>query len=81
MVKVIAPGRRAGSVLIPASKSIAHRQLIAAALSGVEAPAIRGESKDTLATRNCLKAMLAGDRSGRAARAGRRCGSWSRSPA
>lgn len=61
MVKVIAPGRRAGSVLIPASKSIAHRQLIAAALSGVEAPAIRGESKDTLATRNCLKAMLAGD--------------------
>ena len=61
MVKVIEPGRRTGSVLIPSSKSIAHRQLIAAALSGVEAPAIRGESKDTLATRNCLRAMLAGD--------------------
>ncbi|MGN0833596.1 MAG: 3-phosphoshikimate 1-carboxyvinyltransferase [Kiritimatiellia bacterium] len=61
MVKVIEPGRRTGSVLIPSSKSIAHRQLIAAALSGVEAPTIRGESKDTLATRNCLQAMLAGD--------------------
>lgn len=61
MVKVIEPGRRTGSVLVPSSKSIAHRQLIAAALSGVAAPSIRGESRDTLATRNCLQAMLAGD--------------------
>ena len=61
MVKVIEPGRRAGSVLIPSSKSIAHRELIAAALSGSEPPVIRGESKDTLATRNCLKAMMSGD--------------------
>ena len=61
MVKVIEPGRRLGTVTVPSSKSIAHRELIAAALSGVEPPVIRGESKDTLATRNCLKAMMAGD--------------------
>ena len=47
--------------MVPSSKSIAHRELIAAALSGVEPPVIRGESKDTLATRNCLKAMMSGD--------------------
>ena len=62
MVKVIQPGRRTGSVVIPSSKSIAHRELIAAALSGGKPPIIRGESKDTLATRNCLKAMMSGDR-------------------
>ena len=61
MVKVIEPGRRHGTVTVPSSKSIAHRELIAAALSGVEPPLIRGESKDTLATRNCLKAMMSGD--------------------
>ena len=61
MVKVIRPGRRRGSVTVPSSKSIAHRELIAAVLSGVEPPVIRGESKDTLATRSCLKAMMSGD--------------------
>ena len=61
MTKVIQPGRRKGTVTVPSSKSIAHRELIAAALSGVEPPVIRGESKDTLATRNCLKAMMFGD--------------------
>ena len=61
MTKVIQPGRRCGTVTVPSSKSIAHRELIAAALSGAEPPIIRGESKDTLATRNCLKAMLSGD--------------------
>ena len=61
MVKVIEPGRRRGTVIVPSSKSIAHRELIAAALSGVEPPIIRGESKDTLATRNCLRAMMAGE--------------------
>ena len=61
MTKVIPPGKRSGVVTVPSSKSIAHRELIAAALSGVEPPVIRGESKDTLATRNCLKAMMAGD--------------------
>ena len=61
MTKIIEPGRRSGAVLIPSSKSIAHREIIAAALSGVAPPVIRGESKDTLATRNCLKAMMAGE--------------------
>lgn len=61
MTKVIQPGRRCGTVTVPSSKSITHRELIAAALSGAEPPLIRGESKDTLATRNCLKAMMAGD--------------------
>lgn len=61
MTKVIQPGRRCGTVTVPSSKSIAHRELIAAALSGAKPPLIRGESKDTLATRNCLKAMMAGD--------------------
>ena len=61
MVKIIQPGRRKGTVTVPSSKSIAHRELIAAALSGAEPPVIRGESKDTLATRNCLKAMMSGE--------------------
>ena len=61
MMKVIQPGRRCGTVTVPSSKSIAHRELIAAALSGAEPPVIRGESKDTLATRNCLKAMMSGE--------------------
>ena len=46
---------------VPSSKSIAHRELIAAALSGAEPPVIRGESKDTLATRACLRAMMSGE--------------------
>ena len=62
MTKIIQPGRRKGTVTVPSSKSIAHRELIAAALSGVEPPLIRDESKDTLATRNCLKAMMSGER-------------------
>ena len=61
MTKIIQPGKRLGTVTVPSSKSIAHRELIAAALSGAEPPIIRGESKDTLATRNCLKAMMSGD--------------------
>ena len=61
VTKVIQPGRRHGMVTVPSSKSIAHRELIAAALSGVEPPVIRGESKDTQATRNCLRAMMSGD--------------------
>ena len=61
MTKIIQPGRRKGAVIVPSSKSIAHRELIAAALSGAEPPVIRGESKDTRATRNCLKAMMSGE--------------------
>ena len=59
--KVIPCGARRGRVTVPSSKSIAHRELIAAILSGVEEPAIRGESKDTQATRRCLRAMMTGE--------------------
>jgi len=59
--RTILPGPRRGEVTIPSSKSIAHRALIAAALSGAEPPVIRGESKDTQATRNCLRAMMSGE--------------------
>lgn len=58
--KVIPPGPRSGRVTVPSSKSIAHRELIAAALSGVAEPVIRGESRDTEATRRCLKEMMSG---------------------
>ena len=60
--RMLLPGKRRGSVVVPSSKSIAHRELIAAALSGVEPPVIRGESNDTCATRECLRAMMAGER-------------------
>ena len=59
--RVILPGPRRGCVTVPSSKSIAHRELIAAALSGVDEPVIRGESRDTEATRRCLKAMMSGE--------------------
>ena len=61
MTRILAPGRRRGEVTVPSSKSIAHRELVAAALSGVEPPSIRGESNDTRATRACLAAMMAGE--------------------
>ena len=60
--RIILPGARHGRVTVPSSKSIAHRELIAAALSGVAEPVIRGESRDTEATRKCLKAMMSGGR-------------------
>ena len=59
--RTILPGKRRGRVSVPSSKSLAHRELIAAALSGVEEPIIRGESRDIEATRSCLKAMMAGE--------------------
>ena len=59
--RIILPGARHGRVTVPSSKSIAHRELIAAALSGVDEPKIRGLSKDIEATRNCLKAMMSGE--------------------
>ena len=58
--KTIPPGERRGRVTVPSSKSVAHRELIAAILSGVDEPVIRGESRDTEATRRCLKAMMSG---------------------
>jgi 3-phosphoshikimate 1-carboxyvinyltransferase len=58
--KLIKPGVREGCVLVPSSKSIAHREIIAAFLSSVQEPVVRGESNDTLATKACLKAMKSG---------------------
>ena len=57
----ILPGRRKGSVRVPSSKSLAHRELIASVLSGVDEPVICGESRDIAATRNCLRAMISGE--------------------
>ena len=59
--KTIPSGSRRGRVIVPSSKSIAHRELIAAILSGVQEPIIRGESRDIEATRRCLKAMMSGE--------------------
>ena len=59
--KTILPGARRGRITVPSSKSIAHRELIAAILSGVAEPIIRGESKDTEATRRCLREMMSGE--------------------
>lgn len=55
------PGPRSGEVSIPASKSVAHRLLICAAL-GESRTTIRieGFSRDILATAACLKALGAG---------------------
>ena len=51
----ITPGSRSGSVAVPASKSMAHRLLIAAALSEENCQlSCNGISKDILATMNCL---------------------------
>ena len=58
--RTILPGARRGRVTVPSSKSLAHRELIAAALSGVEPPRIRGISRDLVATRTCLEAMMSG---------------------
>ena len=60
-MKTILPGARRGRITVPSSKSIAHRELIAAILSGVAEPVIRGESKDTEATRRCLREMMSGE--------------------
>lgn len=58
MIRRIEPGLRSGEVLIPASKSHAHRMLILAALSEDESRLrCRGLSKDILATMDCLRAL------------------------
>lgn len=57
----IPPGARSGEVHIPASKSVAHRLLICAALGeGKTTILIDGFSNDILATAKCLKALGAG---------------------
>ncbi len=58
---ILPPGPRSGEVHIPASKSVAHRLLICAALGRTKtAIRIDGFSKDILATAACLKALGAG---------------------
>ena len=55
---IIKPSQAAGTVMAPPSKSMAHRQLIAAAL-GKEPRAVSHLewSEDILATLDCLRAM------------------------
>lgn len=58
MICTVEPGRRSGRVLIPASKSQAHRLLICAALgSNTTEIACDGISKDIAATMACLNAL------------------------
>lgn len=58
MDKEIVPGRRSGAVVLPASKSYAHRHLISAALSENPSRVIcDGISKDISATIECLRAL------------------------
>ena len=55
------PGQRTGDICIPASKSVAHRLLICAALGeGETILQIDGFSVDILATAKCLEAIGAG---------------------
>ncbi len=58
MTRVCAPGARTGCVHIPASKSVAHRLLLCAALSGAPVTLqLDGLSRDILATVECLRAL------------------------
>lgn len=61
MIKVVKAGERSGLVTVPASKSWAHRLLIAASLSRDPSVIIcDGSSADIDATADCLRAMGAG---------------------
>lgn len=54
----VKPGQRSGKVLIPSSKSFAHRLLICCALADIESTVIcDGISKDIDATIKCLNAL------------------------
>lgn len=58
MIETVRPGFRRGCIAVPPSKSVAHRKLISAALSGHESRIRCGEiSKDIRATINCLSAL------------------------
>lgn len=59
MTKTVIPGERAGRVRIPASKSMVHRALIAAAFCGrrVRVRYEGGDSADIAATKACLDAV------------------------
>ena len=58
MIVTIHPGTARGKIQAPPSKSMAHRRLICAALSGGKS-VIRGvdRSEDILATADCLQAL------------------------
>ena len=61
MKLTIAPTKLQGTVTPPPSKSLAHRLLIAAALSdGRSTITNLGDSQDITATRRCLSALGAG---------------------
>ena len=58
MIYSVRPGQRTGEVLIPASKSYAHRLIICAALSNIKTDIIcDGISKDIEATIKCLNGL------------------------
>ncbi len=62
-ITTIEPGMLRGTVQIPPSKSVAHRAIIAAALSGENCTIDHiAFSKDVLATLNCMKSLGAGFR-------------------
>ena len=66
MNKTIAPGPRTGTAAVPASKSQAHRLLIAAALGeGPCTMTCTGASRDIYATVDCLNALGADIREGK----------------
>ena len=61
----IIPNKLQGTVTPPSSKSVAHRALIAAALSGgFSTISNLGDSKDIQATRSCLSALKTGQPAG-----------------
>ena len=61
----IIPSKLRGTVTPPSSKSVAHRALIAAALSGgFSTISNLGDSKDIQATQNCLSALKTGQPTG-----------------
>ena len=63
----IIPNKLRGTVTPPSSKSVAHRALIAAALSGgFSTISNLGDSKDIQATRSCLSALKTGQPTGEA---------------
>ena len=58
MMQIVQPGMRAGTIMVPSSKSAAHRLRIGAALSERTCRVFcEGLSKDIEATARCLKAL------------------------
>ena len=60
MIKSVDAGMRSGTLVVPASKSMAHRKMICAALSNRPSKLVcEGLSKDIMATMRCLGALSA----------------------